>query len=340
MKMPTTPITSTNFQTAWPAAYQPNFQNHISQVAWNIFSVVVFPIGLLRLAQHCIVAFDRSENTVGQKLHFRAPDGVNLSGTLFAERASSTKVILAIEGTSAGLSSQTLEMLQQTGATIMTLDCRGKSSGFYERTKIHWDVYSAYEYLIRERNIHPNDILLYAHSDSGAFGLKAAQWIQEKYPQAEIKCMINSAYSDLANEFSWLLGGGILGKMAGQFIKAIGWQVNNKEAFDQLKGKKCLIYDKNDRVIPFKASLLQAVKSSLRGQVTKIKCSDTRGFSRPAAHGGPFTPWEIAAVQKQICEMLALPPFPIPNENYPGGSLTQLAERTIKVMSQVPAARS
>ena len=145
-------IQSPTFHAAWPVTCQPAFIDTVSEIAWNIFSCIAFPVGLCRLIYHCIAVFP-GKLSGGETVHFQSPDGIHLSGTLFWGRERA-KVILAAEGTSATLSQTTLNQLQATGATIMTVQCRGISSGFHERMKVPLDLYSAYEFLIHAQGAY------------------------------------------------------------------------------------------------------------------------------------------------------------------------------------------
>jgi fermentation-respiration switch protein FrsA (DUF1100 family) len=106
-----------------------------------------------------------------------AADGVKLNA-LYLPDPQSPKVILSFHGNAEDLSSAAgvLKFYSALGTNLMALDYRGygKSKGSPFEEGLYRDADAAYDYLVGERHIQPEDIILLGHSLGGVVAIDLA----------------------------------------------------------------------------------------------------------------------------------------------------------------------
>ncbi len=327
-------VQSISFTPAWPAALQPKeptLCDKVAQVAWDIFSVIIFPIGLIRLAYYWInrlvahllfpsmtilpsaLLDDLRRILGGERVRFPTPDNVHLDGMFFkGERPD--KVILYVGGNGSAYETSLAPrsphaFLRRSKASIFAFNCEntGDSKGFPDHPdRLRLDVYSAYEYLIRVKKIAPENILLYGMSMGGCSGNRGAALVQKKYPDRPLSAINERSFDNLANEVRHLVnhftGCPCLGEISAGAIHALNWQMDSAAAWEELKGNKYIIYHELDGVIPLEASLQQATKQGERMSM-RIFGQKERSFSY---HNYHFLPEEGDAILRKIDAFLGI----------------------------------
>lgn len=381
--MTATPITSEEprvvvetapFQAEWPPS-PPGFLEmckKVLKVAYDILSIVIFPIGLLRLTIWWIksrvcalgvcpgpinveaalegvtgwwsmikallyviyspesVKVDKSSlgqemlrDYRGESIQLKTPDGASIDGIFIPGDHSPEKVILCGfgNGISWELNERGVTELKPLGASIMMINPRGvgKSTGSLYEKGYALDVYSAYEYLIHQKGIDPENILVIGESMGAANGVCGAALVQEKYPDKQISAINRRSFSTLDAEAQALLGqeceswiGWFLLGFLALLAKGLWLDMDVAAAWEKLKGKKIIYRHEKDGIILDTASLAKKVRE-IEGDnrvttIMKMHVHQEDKYNGCYAHNRPFCSQELSALHHQIADILQLPP--------------------------------
>ena len=289
------------FKAAWPKSLDPSLESTLSKTkkfTWNFFSILIFPIGLIRLTGYFIrnlaFSFAVPGNTERDSVEFNArvaricfkkfsgtplqlatPDGGLIEGAFF-EGKNPQKVVVYGGGNRQQWENLIGEVihLQSLGCSVLVLNSRGtgKSKGERNQAGYALDYYTAYEYLIHKKNVDPENILAVGFSMGGAHTTRAAGLIQEKYPDKKISAINMCSFSSLRSEIQSLFSDSGIFSLIGKYIAPlVGIDMKVKSAWDKLKGEKVIFYNPKDEVIPRNASLYKAVKQHPIGTTKAIK---------------------------------------------------------------------
>lgn len=277
------------FRAEWPESLKPELDSCIAKTAkifWDVISYIIFPIILLRYlydylkdlalfllvpgsihveATHlAFMGMDVITSYDGEKLKLCTPDGALLDAVFFQGETEPAKAIIFAcgNGMQWETSGQRLAQLKEFGVSILMINPRGvgESQGIRSCEGYALDTYTGYEYLHRHLNIDLENILLVGHSMGAAYGSCGAALIQEKYPDKKISMMHDRSFGYLTTEVGALANSicCCLGSIAQCLLYPFCIEINSVDAFEKLKGQKCVIYSQNDRIIPYKEASLHS----------------------------------------------------------------------------------
>ncbi len=280
------------FQAQWPKQLDPSLKSLICKVGkvfWNVISIVIFPIGLVRLGIHYLrklvfriilpnlyredFARDagqyRLEKYEGQRVSIKAPDGATLNCAFFPGK-NREKAVLFVGGNSQRWETHDwYQLLKDVNASIFFVNSRGigNSSGPIYEDGYALDIYTAAEYLIHEKGIDPEDIAFTGFSMGAANTTRGANLIQEKYSEKKIKAANINSFSTLGLEIQETLNvQGFIPAILRLGAHVLQFDMDVKKDFDSLKGEKYVFYNPLDPVILKPAQLATAIqKTSARG---------------------------------------------------------------------------
>ena len=112
-----------------------------------------------------------------EEVWLTAADGVKLNA-LYLPHPPSRKVILWFHGNAEDLSTAAggLKVYSALGANLLAVDYRGygKSEGSPSEEGLYRDAAAAYDYLVQQRHLQPEDIILLGHSLGGVVAIDLA----------------------------------------------------------------------------------------------------------------------------------------------------------------------
>jgi hypothetical protein len=224
---------------------------------------------------------------------FKTPDGETLEGRFTPSKHPNNKDKVVIVCGGNGMhckQAEKIHLLINSGASIFGVNPRGvgQSSGFPGtnglslQDSLALDAYSAYEYVRNTLNVDPEKIILHGLSLGGSYTTRAALLIEEKYGENAVKLINDSSFSTIAKvaiahfqeakkgtygENLQLLTSWISDPLAETVINfgtyILGLQIDAAEAWNKLKTKKkCVLICKQDRIVPFSASLYFAIEKT------------------------------------------------------------------------------
>lgn len=194
----------------------------------------------------------------------------------------------------------------------------GKSEGIIHPDTVARDMLAAFEYLVSIEGIDPNDIVIAGHSMGGFFGAFGAELVQEKFPDAEINflsdrsfrtihsradCKIQYSEYSKVSEF-------IVGSTMHQLIDWTEWNKDPVAAMERLKGRVCIIYHRQDGVIPYDTSTHCALLGYPRTRSYSCLSMEDEEVDGLNVHNREFSDMENALVVAELKRMLHLPLSP------------------------------
>jgi uncharacterized protein len=121
------------------------------------------------------------------------------TGATPLQRGEFQKVLLYLHGNSLNIGANINQsyQFQQLGFSVLLIDYRGygRSQGsFPQESQIYEDAETAYNYLVKQRQLSPHQILLYGHSLGGAVAIELAI----KHPEAA-GLIVQSSFTSMAD---------------------------------------------------------------------------------------------------------------------------------------------
>ena len=298
----------------------------------SLFSLIFFPYGIYRLAKAgCkkladYVAYptpgaahsnrkkrkEFREKLIkehrGEEVSAKTPDGHKINGTLC--RGTKKKVVIYCIGRGEYFESGQVfnrihnitEQVDDINLLLFNPRGVGENEGTSSAEGAALDLYSWFQYLVKEEKIDPNDIVIYGHSLGGAYGTLGAGLIQQEYPDAKINLLSDRSFCDYEETIqqvaSKLLKSikllethpeirekieKIVHQIIGGLVNFSGWKVQVRQgkeeeiltvekALKSLKGRVCLVYNKEDEQVSPSCSVYKQVQK---------KCADEQLPGKP-----------------------------------------------------------
>ena len=217
-----------------------------------IIVAAVFVVAYFRYFEHRSLYFPMKEiefmpSDVGlsyEDVYFNTDDGVRLNAWLVPAE-DSRFTLLFCHGNGGNISHRIdkIEILNKLGLDIFIFDYRGygKSEGRPSEKGFYRDIEAAYNYLISEKNVSPERMILYGESLGGAVAIDLAA---KKTAKALIIEATFSCTKDMARG---------LYPVFPTFL--ISSKFDSAAKIKKLTLPKLIIHSKNDDIVPFDHSL-------------------------------------------------------------------------------------
>lgn len=182
----------------------------------------------------------------------------------------------------------------------------GKSEGGFHPETVAQELLAQFEYLVNEYSIDPSDIVISGHSMGGYLGAFGAELIQRKHPDKQINFLSDRSFASIYSRIDACMGNNRMVQLAMYCLaKIAGWAKDPINALESLRGRVCIIYHEQDRVIPYQNSLHLALTSAIRAK--QYTCIQLQGDDE-GAHMREFTNQEHERVIEELKKMLKLSP--------------------------------
>jgi len=325
-----TKITSPSpvFQAKWPEPLKPTIFGKVAEVIKKVLPLIIFPIGILHFITRAMIhpasvqtsiisdaARKRIQHLGGKIVQFKTPDEETLKAAYFKGSSHSKKGIIHAPGNSANLASPSpretiyaekfLKFARKNvgNVDVLVLNYRGvgHSTGSSSPQGLALDTYSAGEYLHRRKGIEPSKVLFYGHSLGGYAAVKGGAFFQKEHATAKVSIVSDRSFSDLANIVHQLFG-----VVVGALVYLLRWQLDAKADWHEFKGRKIIIYDKTDQVIPHVASFYKGMQTyDTNYQLPPMKKNDTielvsKGSDAYDPHNRPLNSVEASKLGREI----------------------------------------
>jgi hypothetical protein len=204
-----------------------------------------------------------------QSVKMKTPDGLTLDGIFHQGSHTHKKAIIYCQGSGQFYENCADYLVSISDACIENISVLcfnprgvGESEGSTSPEMLPYDAYTAFEYLV-SIGYEPQDICIMGYSLGGAAGTIGASLAQKKYKHVEIGAVNLNSFAYFPWEVQYLFGDGVLAKICAILVRIFGWHLDVMSAWMTLRNaNKTVVCHQQDYVIPFEASLYQALPHS------------------------------------------------------------------------------
>lgn len=179
-----------------------------------------------------------------EEVNLEASDGVQLHGWWVPHPAPG-HTLLFLHGNAGNISHRlpSLKFFNELGVSIFILDYRGygKSEGKPGEQGTYRDAEAAWLFLVNEKNIRPEEIIIFGRSLGGA----VASWLAAKYQSAAV--ILESTFTSMAD-----MGRHYYPYLPIQLINHIKY--DTLERVKKIKSPLLIIHSREDEIVPFRFS--------------------------------------------------------------------------------------
>lgn len=216
---------------------------------------------------------------VGKVIQYQTPDGKTLEALHIQKSWSKNKNVIVIAQGNDGCFQHTdyqksFSLFNDSDIIIPNYRGVENSTGRSSPLGIALDIYSTCEYAHKEMGIDPSRVTVYGHSLGGYAGVKGGALFQAKHPNAKVSIINDRSFSSLTYTVYKL--GNIF---VAAFVWIMGWEMDATKDWDTFKGKKVVIYTKQDFLYP--VSFYDAVSKKKGTQTIELQ---TAGKTPAEAH--------------------------------------------------------
>lgn len=224
----------------------------------SIFIAIIFIFVYIRYFEYKSLYFPTEDieftpailNLNYEDIYFAADDGVKLNAWLIPAK-DSKYTLLFCHGNGGNISHriEKILMLNELGLSVFIFDYRGygNSRGRPFERGLYRDAQAAYDYLVSERKVSPEEIILYGESLGGAVAIDLAG-------KRRAKALITEATLSSAKDVA---------RVVYPFFPAflISSNFDSVKKIKEITIPKLIIHSQNDEIIPFEQSL-RLIKAS------------------------------------------------------------------------------
>lgn len=294
-----------------------------NRLAYNIFSMIIFPIGLARLVWRGIhkligklvlpaqwaLAEDRyirvrrrnlERDFNGKIVRFKTVDDVELEGMQFSASSKNAHTVILFNGNGScyEFSEKLISFYLKKKMNVFVFNYRGvlNSGGAVSCEGTHLDGDAAVQYVKNRLKTSEKDILLHGHSLGGAIATSVA----EKYPRA---VLINDrSFSSLQKEIGVFIGFGVIGKILGIVAAFFGWNYDPEKDFRKSENPKIILTHEEDGMIKEEARIGECFESDAKTVKITMNKMDMHDVGMDA-HNRSMRPHEFDQVFKAYARL-------------------------------------
>jgi len=176
-----------------------------------------------------------------ESISFETRDGVKLSGW-FIPRENARGVILFCHGNAGNISHrlESIQIFHRLGLDIFIFDYRGygQSEGKPSEQGTYQDAEAAWRYLIEERQVDPNEIIVFGRSLGGA----VASWLAQSHTPGAL--ILESAFTSLRD-----IAARLYPYLPVRLL--LRFEYNTAEHLDRVNCPVLIVHSREDEIMPF-----------------------------------------------------------------------------------------
>ena len=200
------------------------FQSHFIYYPERVLSVTPHSIGLQF-----------------ESVSFETTDGVRLSGW-FVPSESARGVILFCHGNAGNISHRldSIQIFHQLGLDVFIFDYRGygQSEGKPTEPGTYKDAEAAWRYLIEERQVKPNEVIIFGRSLGGA----VASWLAQSHTPGGL--ILESTFTSLPD-----IAAGLYPYLPVRLL--LRFEYNTAEYLGRVACPVLIVHSRDDEIMPF-----------------------------------------------------------------------------------------
>lgn len=224
--------------------------------------------------EHTISADPSNIGLEFESISFETEDRVKLSGWFIPSEGASS-VILFCHGNAGNISHrlESIQIFHRLGLDVFVFDYRGygRSEGKPSEVGTYRDVEAVWRYLVEERQVSPNRIVVFGRSLGGA----VAAWLAHRHTPGAL--ILESAFTsipDIAAKLYFYLPVRLLSR----------FKYNTAEYLDEVDCPVLIVHSREDEIMPFSHG--QQLFETARGPKEFLEISGTHneGFITSGKH--------------------------------------------------------
>ena len=176
-----------------------------------------------------------------ESVSFETTDGVQLSGW-FVPSESARGVILFCHGNAGNISHRldSIQIFHQLGLDVFIFDYRGygQSEGKPTEQGTYKDAEAAWRYLIEERQVKPNEVIIFGRSLGGA----VASWLAQSHTPGEL--ILESTFTSLPD-----IAAGLYPYLPVRLL--LRFEYNTAEYLGRVDCPVLIVHSRDDEIMPF-----------------------------------------------------------------------------------------
>lgn len=283
-----------SFQAEWPADLKPACWQKVAKVAFIIFSVILFPIGIALLIRNCLqkaaigqvlsaANYPEGRDALGpddacrevwdenrkellkdpnvERKVITTPDGINLDCLYFKhpQLNKSQGTIIYFNGSGGGYELFNFEEAYREKVNYLRFNYRGvgRSEGTPTPDGLKLDGLTALAFIL-SLGVQSRDIICHGHSLGGFLATFCASRNQSNLNNS-MNLLSNRSFSSLKETTKNIITdavGSCFGCILANAIVFSGWDYEAISYWNLIRGKKFLVYNPNDDIILLKSTLM------------------------------------------------------------------------------------
>jgi len=176
-----------------------------------------------------------------ESVSFKTTDGVKLSGWFVANEGA-RGVILFCHGNAGNISHrlESIQIFHQLGLDVFIFDYRGfgQSEGKPTEQGTYQDAEAAWRYLIKERQVNPNEVIIFGRSLGGA----VAAWLAQSHTPGAL--ILESTFTSLPD-----IAGTLYPYVPVRLL--LRFHYNTAEYLGRVNCPVLIVHSRNDEIMPF-----------------------------------------------------------------------------------------
>ncbi len=188
--------------------------------------------------------FSADPSSIGldfENVHFETADGVKLSGW-FVPSENARGVILFCHGNAGNISHrlESIQIFHQLGLDVFIFDYRGygQSEGKPTEQGTYKDAEAAWQYLIEERQVKPNEVIIFGRSLGGA----VASWLAQRHTPGGL--ILESTFTSLPD-----IAAGLYPYFPVRLL--LRFEYNTAEYLGRVDCPVLIVHSRDDEIMPF-----------------------------------------------------------------------------------------
>ena len=207
--------------------------------------VYLFQDKLVYFPERQIEATPKAIGLTYEPVTLQTEDGLQLSAW-FVPVEPARGVLLFCHGNGVNISHllDSIRIFHRLGLSALVFDYRGygQSEGAPSEEGTYRDAEAAWRYLVEQRQIEPNRIIIYGHSLGGS----VASWLGRQHPSGAV--VIDSSFTSVAD-----VGAAVYRFLPVRLLSR--FQYNTRENLQRVRSPVLIIHSREDEIIPYSHGL-------------------------------------------------------------------------------------
>ena len=200
----------------------------------------------------------------------KTPDGIQIHGW-FIPKSGASKTVLFFHGNAGNMSHRedSIRIFHNIGVNVFIFDYRGygKSQGSPDEKGLYLDARAAWHYLLEQKKMKPEDIILFGRSLGGVVATKLATEVDSA------ALILESSFTSARDTANMLMP--IMSRLI-----ILRYEFNNADRIKQIKQPLLVLHSPQDDIIPYQLGVRLFENANEPKTFVKMTGDHNTGFIR------------------------------------------------------------